>query len=593
MSDGLFSKHTALNAGTIPASAEELSQRYAKLFQQYSRLKAQHAVLKKAVIKEQASNVALQGNVKEKEKELRKLQEQLDLLSFHNERLTKRIQAVQESDQKGSHFSLLGGSVKKELEKSAQALDAANLDLERKIRENEILHEELTERQFEFTNTINNLLKQIQDLEEKVQELETGQSLQPDVPSQESQLNTAEQSLMQQIDVLKSRLAEKTSLLNDLEANIQQNDARLLSEIDSLRAILLAKVGDIKDVGLNDALPEDSSSLKELEEEAKKYFQSIQDTNAEASPMPLPHEIAEKLAISHATWRKEHEEISVELKKLKDQLSQSQENEEKGQARLAEYENEIKQLNERYEEHLSQVNNSQDDNAKILHEKLEEEKTKRLSAEESYSKAIQQLEELNGKFEEEKSKYASVEEGYAKKIQQLEALNEKLEKENARLQQEIELIHINRQPVTDNQTQTETIAEQNEEEKFIYPTKEEEEEEEEVFVYTGMDAPPAAKEEKEDEIATLKTFYEQKINNLSEKLQMTDSKALRFANMYKMMKERLASEEKEKQQMFTEIEKLNKELKHVQDLLATTESNYQKQIDTMTEYITNLQQSAE
>lgn len=306
----------------------------------------------------------------------------------------------------------------------------------------------------------------------------------------------------------------------------------------------------------------------------------------------MPHEIAEKLAISHATWRKEHEEILMELKKLKDQLSQSLENEEKGQAKLAEYENEIKQLNERYEEHLSQVNNSQDENVKILHEKLEEEKTKRLSVEDSYTKTIQQLEELNGKLEEEKSKYASVEESYAKKIQQLEALNEKLEKENTRLQQEIELIHINRQPVIDNQTQTETIAEQNEEEKFIYPTKEEEEEEE-VFVYTGMDAPPSTKEEKEDEIASLKTFYEQKINNLSEKLQMTDSKALRFANMYKTMKERLASEEKEKQLMFTEIEKLNKELKHVQDLLATTESNYQKQIDAMTEYITNLQQNAE
>ncbi|KAG1066200.1 hypothetical protein G6F42_026704 [Rhizopus arrhizus] len=73
MSEGMFSRHAALNAGAIPASAEELSQRYLKLFQQYSRLKAQHAVLKKAVIKEQASNVALQGNVKEKEKELRKV----------------------------------------------------------------------------------------------------------------------------------------------------------------------------------------------------------------------------------------------------------------------------------------------------------------------------------------------------------------------------------------------------------------------------------------------------------------------------------------------------------------------------------------
>lgn len=57
------------------------------------------------------------------------------------------------------------------MEKSAQALDEANLDLERKIEENERLHEELTERQFEFTDSINSLLKQIQDLEKRVQEL--------------------------------------------------------------------------------------------------------------------------------------------------------------------------------------------------------------------------------------------------------------------------------------------------------------------------------------------------------------------------------------------------------------------------------------
>lgn len=68
------------------------------------------------VSKEQSTNNTLQGNVKEKEKELRKvdipchtyvtgywhaskLQEQLDLLAFHNERLTKRIEAVQEHEQ--------------------------------------------------------------------------------------------------------------------------------------------------------------------------------------------------------------------------------------------------------------------------------------------------------------------------------------------------------------------------------------------------------------------------------------------------------------------------------------------------------------
>ncbi|ORZ13568.1 hypothetical protein BCR42DRAFT_66118 [Absidia repens] len=98
MTDSIIARHTQLNAGAMPASAEELAQKHQSLFQEYSRLKAQHTVLKKAVKKERMENASLQGNVKEKEKELRKLQGQLDILAFHNERLSKRIEAVQEVD---------------------------------------------------------------------------------------------------------------------------------------------------------------------------------------------------------------------------------------------------------------------------------------------------------------------------------------------------------------------------------------------------------------------------------------------------------------------------------------------------------------
>lgn len=46
------------------------------------------------------------------------------------------------------------------------------MDLERKIDENERLHEELTESKVEFTEKINMLFKQMQDLEKRVQELQ-------------------------------------------------------------------------------------------------------------------------------------------------------------------------------------------------------------------------------------------------------------------------------------------------------------------------------------------------------------------------------------------------------------------------------------
>lgn len=100
--------------------------------------------------------------------------------------------------------------MKKELEKSAQALDEANLDLERKIQENERLHEELTERQFEFTDSINSLLKQIQDLEKRIQELG------------DENANLSSES--------------RTTVIKEVVDEREQN--RLLKEIESLKAEL-------------------------------------------------------------------------------------------------------------------------------------------------------------------------------------------------------------------------------------------------------------------------------------------------------------------------------------------------------------------
>ena len=184
---------------------------------------------------------------------------------------------------KASHFSILGGSTKRELEKSTKALDAANADLEQKIQENERLHEELTERQFEFTNNINRLLKQIQDLEERIKELETEDTEQinnstllesdtPEFPNDGSK-EEEEELLKQKIDELKADLDEKTRLLREQEEKAKDGDKHLLSEIYSLRTILLVKLGNVKnaDVDGNDA-------LMNLEKEAENYIQSIRDT---------------------------------------------------------------------------------------------------------------------------------------------------------------------------------------------------------------------------------------------------------------------------------------------------------------------------
>lgn len=165
--------------------------------------------------------------------------------------------------------------------KSTQALDAASLDLEQKIKENERLHEELTERKLEFTDGINTLQKQIKDLEQRVQELqvENTQFNQSNTGESSTQEAQPEQSLKRTIDELQLNLSQKTQLLEELEQTIQQNNSHLLLEIRSLRTILLAKVDDIENTSLKDVLSE--SSLKTLEDEANNYIHSIGNSTSE------------------------------------------------------------------------------------------------------------------------------------------------------------------------------------------------------------------------------------------------------------------------------------------------------------------------
>ncbi|KAG2202568.1 hypothetical protein INT47_012562 [Mucor saturninus] len=681
MSDGMFSRNAALNAGAIPASAEELSQKYLGLFQDYSRLKAKYAVLKKAVIKERASNVALQGNVKEKEKEMRKLQEQLDLLAFHNERLTKRIQAVQDSDQKGTHFSILGGSVKKELEKNAQALEEANLDLERKIEENERLHEELTDSKFEFTDNINILLKQIQDLEKRVQELqdENANILSESKPTIAKTDDTEHLNMLREMDALKAQLQEKTDLLQGKDQQIQQNNHQMLSEIQSLRSILLSKVGDLKEsTKLYDIVPEASEALKILEEQAKQYF-SGDKSNLNA----LSAEIADKLMISTQTFSQELSQVVQKLEETRKELDAlllekadhpdidltllQKQLEEKSQEQIKKYEDMNLQQQKQYEDllvqHAEQLKQEQDKYQQLDEKlKLSTEAVKQLEVtHQQYEEKINQhtqitnelsdqkdlLMEQNIQYEERNKQYQEQNELYQKQvatqqaefdekinkktveitdllstieankqsglkqIADLQAMNDNLEKENKLLQQEIEQQKTKPEETVDNTINNK--AEEEDEEVFVYPkqeklpkVEEDEDEDEEVFVYRGMDAvdtpstatptpPLTSKQYDEKDVLLreekLKVYYEHQVNNLTEKIQMTDSKAVRFASMYKSMKERLAKEEKDKQMMVAEIEKLNKNIKNVQDMLATTESNYQRQVDTMTEFITSLQEN--
>uniref|UniRef100_A0A4W5M1T4 Protein phosphatase 1 regulatory subunit 21 n=1 Tax=Hucho hucho TaxID=62062 RepID=A0A4W5M1T4_9TELE len=122
--------------------AADLQAKYTKLAQEYSKLRAQNQVLKKGVVDEQASSTSLKEQVKQREQSLRKVEQEMDSLTFRNQQLAKRVELLQEelsaSEAKGKKSKNKGDSPSQQgLQQTQSVFDE---DLHKKIQENERLH---------------------------------------------------------------------------------------------------------------------------------------------------------------------------------------------------------------------------------------------------------------------------------------------------------------------------------------------------------------------------------------------------------------------------------------------------------------------
>ncbi|XP_069706529.1 protein phosphatase 1 regulatory subunit 21 [Phaenicophaeus curvirostris] len=123
------------------AAAAELQAKYQKLAQEYSKLRAQNQVLKKGVVDEQANSASLKEQLKMKDQSLRKMQQEMDSLTFRNQQLAKRVELLQDEL---ALSEARGKKSKKSAESSSQLSQEQksvfNEDLQKKIEENERLH---------------------------------------------------------------------------------------------------------------------------------------------------------------------------------------------------------------------------------------------------------------------------------------------------------------------------------------------------------------------------------------------------------------------------------------------------------------------
>lgn len=130
------------------------------------QIRAQANVLKKAVIEEQTRNTDIRNQLKEKEVELRRAEQELDSLTFRNQQLTKRITVLQEELDKVQNKPKKGRSKVPENNSQVPAPPNNILDEEfqKKIVENAQLLSQISDKDSE----IESLYERIQQLEYKI-----------------------------------------------------------------------------------------------------------------------------------------------------------------------------------------------------------------------------------------------------------------------------------------------------------------------------------------------------------------------------------------------------------------------------------------
>ena len=90
----------------------DLASKYTRLASEYSKVRAQLGVLKKAVIEEKNSKENLAELLKENETKTRKLEAEMDALNFRNAQLMRRVEFLQQESENvsGFHYDFITGT---------------------------------------------------------------------------------------------------------------------------------------------------------------------------------------------------------------------------------------------------------------------------------------------------------------------------------------------------------------------------------------------------------------------------------------------------------------------------------------------------
>ncbi|CAG9764691.1 unnamed protein product [Ceutorhynchus assimilis] len=193
----------------------DLETKYQRLAAEYSKVRSQATVLKKAVLDEQARSSELKDAIKKHEQTMRKHDQEMESLTFRNEQLTKRISVLQQELQINCHTKK---GKQKPTENNGVDLGILDEEFQKKILENAQLLSSISDKDIEIVNH----KERIEWLEEKIKNLEKELGNR-DAANREKFLR-----IKQENEALNNKIKEMTLKDNERRHSLNENDEKIL-----------------------------------------------------------------------------------------------------------------------------------------------------------------------------------------------------------------------------------------------------------------------------------------------------------------------------------------------------------------------------
>ncbi|XP_055300100.1 protein phosphatase 1 regulatory subunit 21 [Sitodiplosis mosellana] len=213
--------------------ASNLEEKYKKLAAEYSKLRAQAGVLKRAVVEEQNKNATLREVFRVNETNLRRAEQEVDSLSFRNKQLELRCASLQDDLIKDA--SKKGGKNAKSKDKTSN-VNATQMSTD----DGSVLSEEFQKKIFEcaqLTSSIADKNTEIQLQANRIEELENLlRSMNAEQTETETKLRREVERLTVKTHDLEAKLAEATSIVGS-------DDTLYVSELEQQKSINSCSTG--------------------------------------------------------------------------------------------------------------------------------------------------------------------------------------------------------------------------------------------------------------------------------------------------------------------------------------------------------------